>query len=119
MDQTDGCAWCWRWRHQESTELPIEWLSEIKAGWGDEKKHRLVDELVGGDLSQGLSAQECLVKKAESKASWGIICRELGPWLLFVSVPMPYRMVKKPYILATSVVYKPFPRSIILCCTKL
>lgn len=67
MDQTDGCAWCWRWRHQESTELPIEWLSEIKAGWGDEKKHRLVDELVGGYLSQGLSAQECMVEKRKAK----------------------------------------------------
>jgi hypothetical protein len=83
------------------------------------KKNRLVDEFVGEDLSPGLSAQVYMVKKAESKASWGIICRELGPWLLFVSVPMPYRMVKKPYILATSVVYKPFPRSTILCCTKL
>jgi hypothetical protein len=62
------------------------------------KKHRLVDEFVGEELSPGLSAQAYIVKKAESKASWGIICRELGPWFLFVSVPMPYRMVKAVYL---------------------
>jgi hypothetical protein len=31
------------------------------------KKHRLVDELMGEDLSRGLSAQSCMVKKAEAK----------------------------------------------------